>query len=62
MAPADELLVGRVEDFLSGLQAAKRSRHTLGAYRDDLLGRRGGDRLSAARPRRIRAAPGGLRA
>jgi site-specific recombinase XerD len=38
MAPADELLVGRVEDFLAGLQAAKRSAHTIGAYRDDLLG------------------------
>jgi site-specific recombinase XerD len=38
MAPADELLVGRVEGFLAGLQAAKRSEHTIGAYGDDLLG------------------------
>jgi site-specific recombinase XerC len=38
MAPADELLVSRVEDFLAGLQAAKRSAHTIGAYRDDLIG------------------------
>jgi site-specific recombinase XerD len=38
MAPADDLLVGRVEDFLAGLQAAKRSQHTIGAYRDDLMG------------------------
>jgi hypothetical protein len=37
MAPADELLVARVEDFLAGLQAAKRSEHRIGAYRD-LLG------------------------
>jgi hypothetical protein len=31
MAPADQLLVGRVEDFLAGLQAAKRSADTIGA-------------------------------
>ena len=37
MAPADQL-IGRVEDFLAGLQAAKRSEHTIGAYRDDLRG------------------------
>ena len=38
MAPADQLLVDRIEDFLAGLQAAKRSAHTIGAYRDDLMG------------------------
>ncbi|HEX8159563.1 MAG TPA: hypothetical protein VF526_19430, partial [Solirubrobacteraceae bacterium] len=38
MAPADQLLVDRIEDFLAGLQAAKRSEHTIAAYRDDLMG------------------------
>jgi integrase/recombinase XerD len=38
VAPTADLLVARVEDFLAGLQAAKRSQHTIAAYRDDLLG------------------------
>jgi site-specific recombinase XerD len=38
VAPADDLLLSRVEDFLAGLQAAKRSVHTIDAYRDDLIG------------------------
>ncbi len=38
MAPADESFLARVEDFLAGLQAAKRSQHTIDGYRSDLLG------------------------
>jgi hypothetical protein len=41
MGPADVLLVTRVEDFLAGLQAPKRSEHTIVAYRDDLMGAAG---------------------
>lgn len=38
MAPSDEPFVARVADYLAGLQAAKRSQHTLDGYRSDLLG------------------------
>jgi len=38
VAPSAELFVVCVQDFLAGLQAAKRSPHTIEGYRDDLLG------------------------
>ena len=37
MAPPVDSFVARVDDFLAGLQAAKRSEHTLEGYRNDLL-------------------------
>ena len=37
MAPFEDSFVARVDDFLAGLQAAKRSQHTLDGYRNDLL-------------------------
>lgn len=38
MTPSDEPFLPRVEDYLAGLQAAKRSAHTIDGYRSDLLG------------------------
>ncbi len=36
--PPDDAFVALVEDYLAGLQAAKRSTHTVEGYRYDLLG------------------------
>ena len=47
MPPSDDPFVARVDDFLAGLQAAKRSQHTLDGYRNDLL--KLGERIGAAR-------------
>ena len=38
MAPSSEPFVDCVQDFLAGLQAAKRSEYTIDGYRNDLLG------------------------
>ena len=38
MVASDEPLPPRVDDYLAGLQAAKRSPHTIDGYRSDLLG------------------------
>ncbi|HEX8155760.1 MAG TPA: hypothetical protein VF526_00125, partial [Solirubrobacteraceae bacterium] len=37
IAPPGDLFDACVRDFLAGLQAAKRSAHTIDAYRSDLL-------------------------
>ena len=38
MVASDEPLPSRVNNYLAGLQAAKRSPHTIDGYRSDLLG------------------------
>lgn len=38
MSSFGEPFVARVDDYLAGLQAAKRSQHTIDGYRSDLLG------------------------